>query len=96
MYSRFFGPVFTSSESMRGGAAVLKAQSACAFQAFAKYRLDLRGPEHACFGLDASARGILLHSVLEIVWREWEASSVCVNYLRKICICWSKLRLIKR
>jgi RecB family exonuclease len=63
-------PAYSLSAPIRGGASVLKAQSACAFRAFAEFRLNSRAPEDACFGLDASARGSLLHKALELVWRE--------------------------
>jgi RecB family exonuclease len=64
------GPAYALSVPIRGGSSLLKAQSACAFRAFAEFRLDARAPEDACFGLDASARGSLLHKALEIVWNE--------------------------
>lgn len=64
------GPAYAIAEPIRGGASVLKSQSACAFRAFAEFRLNARGPDDACFGLDASARGNLLHKALEFVWRE--------------------------
>jgi probable DNA repair protein len=64
------GPAYRLSEPIRGGAAVLRSQSACAFRAFAEFRLNAQSPEDACFGLDASARGRLLHKALEAVWCE--------------------------
>jgi probable DNA repair protein len=64
------GPPYSLSLPIRGGSSVLKSQSACAFRAFAEFRLNARAPEDACFGLDASARGSLLHKALELVWSE--------------------------
>ncbi|HEX4229755.1 MAG TPA: PD-(D/E)XK nuclease family protein [Bryobacteraceae bacterium] len=64
------GPPYPVSVPIRGGASVLKSQSACPFRAFAEFRLNARAPEDACFGLDASARGSLLHKALELVWSE--------------------------
>ncbi|MEP6609698.1 MAG: PD-(D/E)XK nuclease family protein, partial [Burkholderiaceae bacterium] len=55
---------------IRGGAAILKDQSACAFRAFATHRLDARGLELAVDGFSASERGQLVHDVLAHFWRE--------------------------
>lgn len=56
--------------TVSGGVSILKAQSQCPFQAFAKYRLGARRPEDACFGFDARERGSFLHRALEHVWRQ--------------------------
>ncbi|MGB6975404.1 MAG: PD-(D/E)XK nuclease family protein [Terracidiphilus sp.] len=53
-----------------GGSALLTAQSACAFQAFAKHRLNAQDWEPAEAGLTPSQRGMLLHHVLHSIWRE--------------------------
>jgi RecB family exonuclease len=55
-------------EEMRGGTGIIKAQSQCPFQAFAKYRLHARRPEDASFGFDALDRGSFVHKALEKVW----------------------------
>lgn len=52
-----------------GGASLFKAQSACPFQAFAKYRLKAEGLNDKQIGLDAAERGELLHNVLQYVWQ---------------------------
>lgn len=55
---------------VRGGTSVLKSQAACAFQAFAWYRL---GAEPMCVpgpGLNAAQRGSLLHRVLYRLYGE--------------------------
>ena len=51
-----------------GGFAVLKRQSACAFQSFAVKRLGAAELEPAQWGLSAPQRGVLLHQVLELLW----------------------------
>ncbi|MFB3827359.1 MAG: PD-(D/E)XK nuclease family protein [Bryobacteraceae bacterium] len=54
----------------RGGAKVFQYQASCPFRAFAELRLhacELETPEP---GLDARARGIVVHTALENVWRE--------------------------
>lgn len=53
---------------VRGGAAVLTAQSLCPFQAFATARLDAKSWQPAQAGLTPSQRGQLLHAVLHSVW----------------------------
>lgn len=56
-------------ERSPGGSEVLKSQAACAFQAFAAKRLHARPLERSDWGLSAAQRGVLLHSVLEKIWR---------------------------
>ena len=60
-------PAFVAVGEVRGGTGVIKAQSQCPFQAFAKYRLNARRPEDASFGFDALDRGSFVHKSLEIV-----------------------------
>ncbi|HIP06798.1 MAG TPA: hypothetical protein EYG66_02870 [Mariprofundaceae bacterium] len=57
-------------ESIRGGTGILAAQSACSFQAFAKYRLKLEGLEAPSAGLNSREQGTLLHKVLEDFWQK--------------------------
>lgn len=54
--------------TVAGGASVLTAQSQCGFKAFASARLGAQRWEPAEFGLSASQRGQLLHTVLHAVW----------------------------
>lgn len=56
------------NEKVRGGSAVFKLQAACPFRAFAELRLGARALRQADIGLDAMARGSLMHRVLEKVW----------------------------
>jgi probable DNA repair protein len=53
---------------IRGGSAVLTAQSQCAFKAFATARLGAQGWKPAEAGLSAAQRGKLLHAVLHTAW----------------------------
>jgi probable DNA repair protein len=53
---------------IRGGSVVLTSQSQCGFKSFATARLGAQRWEPAEFGLSASQRGLLLHSVLHAVW----------------------------
>ena len=56
-------------EDVSGGSAVFKFQAACPFRAFAELRLGARSLRQADIGLDAMARGSLVHRVLEKVWQ---------------------------
>jgi len=53
---------------VKGGTRLFQYQAACPFRAFATLRLDARAPEEPEPGLDAKARGMLLHSALEALW----------------------------
>jgi len=53
---------------VRGGSAILTAQSQCPFKAFAIARLGARELEPAEAGLTASQRGRLLHAVMHAIW----------------------------
>lgn len=53
---------------IRGGAGVIRDQAACAFRAFSRHRLGARPLPVPRPGLDAAARGTLLHRVLYLVW----------------------------
>ena len=57
------------NEEVSGGSAVFKLQAACPFRAFAELRLGARALRQADIGLDAMARGSLMHRVLEKVWQ---------------------------
>lgn len=72
------GPLATTSEdtsgipiapgAVRGGAAVLTAQSQCPFRGFATARLDARGWDAAEPGLTPAQRGRLLHQAMHNIW----------------------------
>jgi ATP-dependent helicase/nuclease subunit B len=53
---------------IRGGAAVLQAQAACGFRAFAEHRLGSTELESVELGMDALESGIVVHAVMEIFW----------------------------
>jgi hypothetical protein len=60
----------TDDEKPRGGSAILASQALCAFQAFARFRLRVKTVEETVLGFSAQQRGILVHSCLEIFWRQ--------------------------
>jgi probable DNA repair protein len=61
-------PVLPPGSVVKGGTRLFQYQAACPFRAFATLRLDARAPEDPEPGLDAKARGMLLHAALEALW----------------------------
>jgi probable DNA repair protein len=61
-------PSLKEGAFIKGGASHFKAQAACPFQAFARYRLAARELKEAEAGLDAMERGSLIHLALEKLW----------------------------
>jgi probable DNA repair protein len=62
------GPSIAPGARLGGGAALFESQSACPFQAFARYRLSARAWAQCPEGLSASERGIVLHESLKAFW----------------------------
>jgi ATP-dependent helicase/nuclease subunit B len=62
-------PALATGSVVKGGTRLFQYQAACPFRAFATLRLDARAPEEPEPGLDAKARGMLLHAALEALWR---------------------------
>jgi len=62
-------PPVGAAERIRGGTALLAAQAVCPAWAFYQYRLGAAVLPAPTFGLDAMARGSLLHAALEEFWR---------------------------
>lgn len=62
-------PVLPLGSVVKGGTRLFQYQAACPFRAFATLRLDARTPEEPQPGLDAKARGMLLHWALEALWK---------------------------
>lgn len=62
------GPPTAPGARLAGGAALFESQSACPFQAFARYRLSAREWAKSPEGLSASERGIVLHESLKAFW----------------------------
>ena len=59
-----------TSHVVKGGAAVLQAQAACGFRAFAQFRLHSSGLELRDLGLDARDSGNHVHLALETFWKQ--------------------------
>jgi len=62
-------PALALDSKVKGGTRLFQYQAACPFRAFASLRLDARSPEEPEPGLDAKARGMLLHAALEALWK---------------------------
>jgi ATP-dependent helicase/nuclease subunit B len=69
------GPALPAGVATPGGTHLLKSQSACPFQAFARWRLNAEGLEEGVFSFDARDRGDFLHRALANVWRVIETSA---------------------
>ena len=63
-----------ATKTPRGGTRILLDQSACPFRAFARHRLAAEKLEEPVAGLDASARGLLLHTLMKELWSEVKGS----------------------
>ncbi|MGQ0510513.1 MAG: PD-(D/E)XK nuclease family protein [Betaproteobacteria bacterium] len=59
-----------AGDAARGGTRVLADQAACPFRAFASHRLRAKSLESPEPGLDAMARGSLLHVLMAEIWKE--------------------------
>ncbi|OIQ01727.1 MAG: hypothetical protein AUK36_09290 [Zetaproteobacteria bacterium CG2_30_59_37] len=57
-----------ADEKVEGGSGIVKHQSACAFRAFAMHRLGLAPLDTPQPGIDAAAKGSLIHLALEYIW----------------------------
>lgn len=61
------------TELVAGGSDVLKREAACPFRAFAGIRLAARSLDESQMGLTPAQRGVLLHEVLEILWKRFKS-----------------------
>ena len=62
------GPALLTPVTLHGGASLFEKQSACPFQAFARYRLQTSAWDECPDGLSASERGKVLHAVMAAFW----------------------------
>jgi probable DNA repair protein len=60
---------------LRGGSGILRDFSDCPFKAYARYRLRARPLPEVHPGLDAAARGEVVHNALHHLWRELGSSA---------------------
>ena len=59
-----------SDTRLKGGSYLLKEMAACPFRAFVHHRLSAQDPDKPVTDLDGMDKGRLVHSLLEVVWRE--------------------------
>ncbi len=64
---------------VKGGAAILQAQAACGFKAFAERRLFSSSVDSISLGLNPMERGSLVHDVLEKFWAEVRTQAALKN-----------------
>ncbi len=69
-YTDTRGPAWRKPDTARGGAAIFKNQSQCAFKAFVTHQLRFDVEQELEFGLDHFDRGNLTHQMLEILWQK--------------------------
>jgi ATP-dependent helicase/nuclease subunit B len=70
-----FAPPLADGTHIQGGVDVLRAQAACSFQAFAKWRLKATDLETRDIGWGPQERGQLLHIALDLLWEELQTST---------------------
>lgn len=75
-----FGPAITDTTNISGGTEIFKYQAACAFRAFAHFRLKAKPIQTPNIGLDARKRGLILHRALEAVWNVIGSYENLINY----------------
>ncbi|MBC7625261.1 MAG: PD-(D/E)XK nuclease family protein [Aeromicrobium sp.] len=61
--------------AVSGGSGIIRDQAACPFRAFARHRLSAKPLAEPTAGLDAAARGTLLHRVLSLVWKRLQTQT---------------------
>lgn len=69
-------PPLARDAVLAGGTNLIKSQSACPFQAFAKWRLQAEQLDEPTFSFDPLDRGIFLHAALANVWGEIKSLAV--------------------
>lgn len=77
------GPVVNDKEKVQGGSAILKAQAACQFRAFALFRLGANNMVTAQTALSRQEQGLLLHRALEHFWRTTQNWQTLCEYTEK-------------
>ena len=68
-----------SLKPFTGGTAIIKDHALCPFRAYARHRLKASFLEPLDIGIDGLSRGKLVHTALEIFWKEVGAQSVLIS-----------------
>jgi probable DNA repair protein len=74
-----YGPSLPPNRNFSGGTGIIKDQALCPFRAFAHHRLRARGLDEADIGIDNMSRGTLMHTVLELFWKEVECHAGLIS-----------------
>ncbi len=61
-----------TDQTVHGGTAIIRNQSACPFRAFATHRLGIAALGETAPGIEATSKGSLIHLALEYIWRTLE------------------------
>ena len=64
-----------ADESVRGGTALIRDQSACPFRSFATWRLGISELDETEPGIEATTKGSLIHLALEYIWQQLRSRS---------------------
>jgi len=72
-------PHLVAGERASGGAKLLELQAACPFRASAELRLGALALAEPSLGLDAAARGALVHEVFARLWRDVRTSAAMLD-----------------
>ncbi|MFQ5345546.1 MAG: PD-(D/E)XK nuclease family protein [Mariprofundus sp.] len=59
-----------TGQTVHGGTAIIRNQSACPFRAFATHRLGITALGETSPGIEATSKGSLIHLALEYIWRK--------------------------
>jgi len=59
-----------TGQTVHGGTAIIRNQSACPFRAFATHRLGITALGETAPGIEATSKGSLIHLALEYIWRK--------------------------
>ena len=76
------GPAWADPSRVKGGSAIFKNQSNCAFRAFVVHQLGFLGDDEAEFGLDPLDRGSVVHLMLDKAWDNLQTLS-CLKSMDK-------------
>jgi len=66
-------------ESIRGGTAIIRNQSACPFRAFATHRLGISELGETTPGIEPTTKGSLIHQALEFIWQRLESQQALLD-----------------
>jgi ATP-dependent helicase/nuclease subunit B len=72
-------PPVNEDEKIYGGISVIQYQALCPFKSFSAWRLHAREMESPLPGLKAKDRGIVLHKILELIWKQLQTHAALME-----------------